>query len=139
LDIVEESSVMESSWFRHFFRRPSQPSRRRRTYHLDDYGKIPDLIADLQKDETRDGRVEETPLQALMSKVTSQPPRRGRERHGTRRVGQLIGQLKTDRPMKQTGGVTLTPVMLFEGGLSLMVLAFLITFFVRDLSAFVKF
>lgn len=130
---------MESSWFRHFFRSPSKPRRRRRTYHLDDYGKIPDLIVDLKKDETRDRGVEETPLQALMSKVTNQPPRRGSERKGGRRIAQLIGQLKTDRPMKQTGGVTLTPMMLFEGGLSLMVLVFMMSFFVWDLSAFIKF
>ncbi len=115
---------------------PGSKRRRRRSYQPDSYGHLPGLIVNLKKDETRDRHVEETQLQSIVARVTNQPAKPGKASRGSRRVALILGQLGTDRPIHRTGGAGLRPMRLFEAGISLVVVAFLVSIFFHDLSAF---
>ena len=115
-----------------------RPEKRRGVYRPDGYGNLPGLIVNLKKDEHREGSHEETPLQTIIRKVMHRPVKPTKVRQGTRRVATMIGQLRSDRQIKRTGGTEIRPMMLIEAGLSFVVVTCLVVIFLRDLSQFLN-
>lgn len=120
--------------------REEQLPRRRGAYRPADHGAVPGLILNLKRDETRDGVPKDpTPFETVYSKLMNRPIEKpGRARRGTRRIAKLLGQLTTDKQIKRTGGAVIGPLMLMEAGLSMIVVAFLLAIFLKDLAAFLK-